>query len=85
MAPHGDDDHHYHAVDAVKAGIQGAMITGAAGLFAASIKNALRVDNVGALGVFTKGGGTIFTFSTRAMPPPTPNLPGLPSLPSRTR
>lgn len=64
MAPHGDDDH-YHPVDAVKTGIQGAMITGAAGLFAASIKNATRRENVGALGVFTRSGGMIFTFSTK--------------------
>ncbi|CAN8104846.1 unnamed protein product [Discula destructiva] len=62
MAPHGDDDR-YHPVDAVKAGIQGAMITGAAGLFAASIKNATRVENVGASGVFTRSGGIILTFT----------------------
>lgn len=62
MAPHGDDDH-YHPVDALKAGIQGAMITGAAGVFAAGIKNATRKQNYGALGIFTRSGGTIFTFS----------------------
>lgn len=62
MAPHGDDDH-YHPVDALKAGIQGAMITGAAGIFAAGIKNATRKQNYGALGIFTRSGGTIFTFS----------------------
>lgn len=62
MASHGDDDH-YHPVDAVNAGIKGAMITGAAGLFAAGIKNATSQANHGALGVFTKSGGLIFTFS----------------------
>lgn len=64
MAPHGDADR-YHPVDAVKAGIQGAMITGAAGLFAASVRNATRRENVGALGVFTRSGGLILTFCTR--------------------
>lgn len=61
MASHGADDP-YHRVDAVKAGMTGAMITGAAGLFAASIKNAMRVENVGSLGVFTMSGGIITTF-----------------------
>lgn len=73
MAPHGDDDHHYHPVDAVKAGVTGAMITGAAGLFAASIKNAMRVENVGASGVITRSGGIISTFSTRASAAPSPS------------
>lgn len=72
MAPHGDDDR-YHPVDAVKTGIQGALITGAGGLFAASIKNATRRENVGALGVFTRSGGMIFTFSTYFMFPFPPN------------
>lgn len=63
MASHGADDR-YHRVDAVKAGVTGAAITGAAGLFAASIKNAMRVENVGSMGVFTKSGGFILTFST---------------------
>ncbi|KAI3393154.1 hypothetical protein diail_4679 [Diaporthe ilicicola] len=62
MAPHGDDDL-YHPVDALKAGMQGAMITGAAGIFAAGIQNATRKQNFGALGVFTRSGGTIFTFT----------------------
>lgn len=68
MASHGSDDH-YHPVDAVKTGIQGAMVTGAAGLFAAGIRNATRKQNVGALGVFTKSGGMILTFSTRNSAP----------------
>lgn len=68
MAPHGDDDV-YHPVDALKSGIQGAMITGAAGVFAAGIKNATRRTNHGALGIFTRSGGTIFTFSKQ--PPAT--------------
>lgn len=61
MAPHGDD-HVYHPVDAVKAGTKGAMITGGAGLLAASVQNAMRKSNVGALGVFTRSGGLIFTW-----------------------
>lgn len=63
MASHGDDGP-YHPVDAVNAGIKGAMITGAAGLFAAAVKNATAKTNHGAMGVFTKSGGLIFTFST---------------------
>ncbi|KAF3763864.1 hypothetical protein M406DRAFT_357256 [Cryphonectria parasitica EP155] len=62
MAPHGESDE-YHPGDALAAGVKGAMITGAAGLFAASVKNATRKTNVGALSVFTKSGGLIFTFT----------------------
>ncbi|KAK7745862.1 hypothetical protein SLS53_002580 [Cytospora paraplurivora] len=62
MAPHGDDDR-YHPVDALKAGTQGALVTGAAGVFAAAIKNATRKQNYGALGVVTKSGGMILTFT----------------------
>lgn len=63
MAPHGESDE-YHAADAVGSGVKGAMVTGAAGLFAAAIKNATRRTNVGALSVFTRSGGMIFTFGT---------------------
>ncbi|ROW02451.1 hypothetical protein VMCG_06122 [Cytospora schulzeri] len=62
MAPHGEDGP-YHPVDALKAGIQGAMITGAAGVFAAGVKNATRKTNVGAMGIVTRSGGMIFTFT----------------------
>lgn len=65
MAPHGDSDS-YHPVDAVAAGVKASMLTGAAGFLAASIKNAQRKQNLGALAVFTKTGGLIFTWS---MPP----------------
>lgn len=63
MAPHGEDGP-YHPVDALKAGIQGAMITGAGGIFAAAIKNATRKTNYGAMGIVTHSGGMIFIFST---------------------
>lgn len=66
MAPHDDDDH-YQPVDAVKAGIQGTLIIGAAGLFAASVKNATRKENVGAMGVFTRSGGMILNFGMNPM------------------
>lgn len=62
MAPHGEDGL-YHPVDALKAGMQGALITGAAGLFAAAIKNATSKTNPGAMGIVTHSGGTIFTFT----------------------
>ncbi|PSR97820.1 hypothetical protein BD289DRAFT_383755 [Coniella lustricola] len=62
MAPHGDSEP-YHPVDAVAAGTNAALLTGGAGFFAASIKNAMRAKNVGALAVFTKTGGLIFTWT----------------------
>lgn len=67
MAPHGDDGQ-YHPVDALKAGMQGATVTGAAGIFAAAIKNATRKQNYGAMGIVTRSGGMIFTFSASNFP-----------------
>lgn len=63
MAPQGDD-HVYHPVDALAAGSKGALITGSGGLFAAAVQNTMRKGNAGALGVFTKSGGTIVTWGT---------------------
>jgi len=63
MAPHGDDDH-YQPKDAISNGIKGALITGGAGLFMAAVQNSLAKQNVGAWGVFTRGGGVITTFGT---------------------
>ncbi|KAK0649374.1 hypothetical protein B0T16DRAFT_326287 [Cercophora newfieldiana] len=62
MAPHGDDDH-YKPKDAISNSIKGALITGGAGLFMAAIQNSLAKQNVGAWGVFTRGGGVITTFA----------------------
>ncbi|QSZ31985.1 hypothetical protein DSL72_001554 [Monilinia vaccinii-corymbosi] len=53
----------YHPKDAVKAGINGALITGAAGLLTSAIQNTLHKKNVGALAVFTRTGGTAFIFT----------------------
>ena len=56
-------DNQYHPKDAVKAGLNGAMITGAAGLAVSAIQNTLTKRNVGAWGVFARSGGTIAVFS----------------------
>jgi hypothetical protein len=56
------DDDQYHPKDAVKAGIQGTMITGAAGLAVSAIQNTLTKSNVNAWSVFTRTGGTIAVF-----------------------
>jgi hypothetical protein len=60
MAP-GDDQ--YHPKDAVKAAINGAMVTGAAGGLVSAIQNTLTKRNVSPWGVFTRSGGTIVVFS----------------------
>ena len=62
MAPHGDDDGLYHPKDSLSAAVKSTAITGLAGLFAASIKNAMTKEKVGAWTVFTRGGSTIGTF-----------------------
>jgi len=63
MAPHGDDAH-YHPRDAIADGVKGTLISGGAGLFMAAVQNSLAKQNVGAWGVFTRGGGIITTFGT---------------------
>jgi len=55
-------DEQYHPKDAVKAAINGTMITGAAGGLVSAIQNTLTKRNVSAWGVFTKTGGTIAVF-----------------------
>jgi hypothetical protein len=57
-------DTHYHPKDAIRAGVNGAMITGTAGLAVSAIQNTLQKRNVGAWGVFTRTGTTVAIFST---------------------
>lgn len=56
------EDEQYHPKDAVKAAINGTMITGAAGGLVSAIQNTLTKRNVSAWGVFTRTGGTIAVF-----------------------
>jgi hypothetical protein len=58
----GDDQ--YHPKDAVKAAINGTLITGTAGGLVSAIQNTLTKRNVNAWGVFTRTGGTIAVFGT---------------------
>jgi hypothetical protein len=55
-------DEQYHPKDAVKAAINGTMITGAAGGLVSAIQNTLTKRNIGSWGVFTRSGGTIAVF-----------------------
>ncbi|TAQ87336.1 hypothetical protein B7494_g4309 [Chlorociboria aeruginascens] len=57
------DDHTYHPKDAVKAAINGTMITGSAGLFVSAVQNTLAKSNVGPWGVFTRTGSTAAIFA----------------------
>ncbi|KAK3941301.1 hypothetical protein QBC46DRAFT_382855 [Diplogelasinospora grovesii] len=62
MARKGDEGH-YHPKDAVAAGINGSLVAGGAGLFAAAIQNSMQKRNVGAWSVFSRSGGTMLTFA----------------------
>ena len=55
-------DEQYHPKDAVKAAINGTLITGAAGTLVSAVQNTLTKRNVGAWGVVTRSGGTIAVF-----------------------
>lgn len=54
----------FHSKNAIKSGVNGALIGGAAGLIASAVQNSLAKTNVGAFGVFTRSGSTVATLST---------------------
>jgi hypothetical protein len=56
-------EHPYHAKNAVKSGVNGAFVGGAAGLLASAVQNSLAKSSVGAFGVFTRTGATVATLS----------------------
>lgn len=60
---HGEEPS-YQAKDAIGPAVRGAGVTGAAGLFVASIQATLTRQNIGALSPITHYGGTIAIFGT---------------------
>lgn len=63
---HHEDDHSYHAKDAISAAMKATMLTGGVGLFASAVQNTLTRQNVGPLGIFIRGGGTIGVFGMQS-------------------
>jgi hypothetical protein len=59
---HHEEDHSYHPKDAISAAMKATMLTGGVGLFASAVQNTLTRQNVGPLGIFRRGGGTIGIF-----------------------
>ena len=55
-------EEHYHRKDAIGPAVTATTITGAAGLFIASVQATLTKTNIGALGTFTRYGTTVATF-----------------------
>jgi len=53
----------YHPKDAIKAAMNGTLVTGSAGLLVSAVQNTLSKRNVNWSGVFTKSGGTIAVFA----------------------
>lgn len=65
MSEHGsqvEEDNAYHPQDAIGSSIKATLITTGAGAFVSTVQNTLTKQNVGALGVFTRTGGTIAVF-----------------------
>ncbi|KAK5178171.1 hypothetical protein LTR16_010864, partial [Cryomyces antarcticus] len=56
------EEHPYHPKDAIGASIKATMITTGAGALISGVQNTLTKQNVGAMGVFTRTGGTIAVF-----------------------
>jgi hypothetical protein len=59
-----DDPQTYTPQDALGRSARSAMLTGAAGLFIASVQNTVAKEQIGAFGVFTRFGRTIGLLST---------------------
>jgi len=57
----------YRPKDAIGATVRAAMITTGAGAFVSTIQNTLTKQNVGAMGIFTRTGGTIAVFGMRVI------------------
>lgn len=60
-------DHQYHPKDTIGRTIKTTMVTAGAGTFVSAIQNTLQKQNYGPMGVFTRSGTTIATFSTPAL------------------
>ena len=56
------DELAYEPEDAIANGFRGAFLTGSAGLLISAVQNTVAKQNIGALGVFTKFGGTTAIF-----------------------
>ena len=61
-----DVDEAYHPQDAIAAGMKSTIAVGTAGLFIAAIQTSWSKQNVGAMGVFTRFGGSTALFGTLA-------------------
>jgi hypothetical protein len=57
-----DEEPAYIPKDAVQSAIKATLIAGSAGLLFASVQNTLTRQNIGAMGVFTRFGGTVGLF-----------------------
>jgi len=55
----------YQPKDAIGGTIKATMITTGAGAFVSAIQNTLTKQNVGAMAIFSRTGGTIAVFGTR--------------------
>lgn len=62
VSQNAQQEHSYHAQDAVSAALKATTLTGGVGLFASAVQNTLTKQNVGPMGVFVKSGGTIGIF-----------------------
>ena len=57
-----EDDATYKPKDAIGRAVESTLIMGAAGLTVSAIRTSLTKENIGAWGVFTRGGGIIAIF-----------------------
>ena len=58
------EDTQYKPKDAISSTLKSAGLCGSAGFFSSAIKNSLKKQNVGPLGVFTRTGAEIAVFGS---------------------
>ncbi|KAI1139239.1 hypothetical protein F5Y05DRAFT_342374 [Hypoxylon sp. FL0543] len=66
MANRHPEEQPFHQHDALKSGINGALIGGVAGLTVSAVQNSLAKRNIGAWGVFSRTGSTVGMFTAVA-------------------
>ena len=59
-----DSDTAFEPQDAIAKSTRSVAITGGAGLLLAAVQNTVARENLGAMGVFTRFGGTVAMFGT---------------------
>jgi hypothetical protein len=68
MDRHSKEDEPWRPQDAIANATRASLVGGASGLLLSAVQNTLAKQNVGAIGVFTRFGGTTALFGMALLP-----------------